>query len=29
MEAEPSGAAAKDFKALAKDVLKLMEVKQW
>ena len=28
-EVEPSGAAARDFRALAKDVLKLMGVAQW
>jgi chromosome partitioning protein len=29
MEIEPGGTAAREFKAMAKDVLKLMEVGQW
>jgi len=29
MESEPSGTAAREFKAMSKDVLKLMEVEQW
>lgn len=29
MESEPNGSASKDFKALAKDVLKLMGVEKW